>query len=56
MRDDPIVEEVRRARAQHAREHHNNLREIYDDLKKSQTESDKKVVSYPPKLRLRDVG
>lgn len=56
MRNDPIVEEVRRARAQHAEEHDNDLRKIYEDLKKSQDESGKNIVSPPPKLLLKDAG
>ena len=46
-RKDPIVEEVRRARAAHAKKFGYDLEAIVRDVKKH--EQDRKVVSFPPK-------
>ena len=47
---DPIVEEVRKARQDHATEFNHDLAEIYADLKRIEKVSEHKVVSPPPKL------
>lgn len=49
MTNDPIVEEVRRARDEYARKFNYDLDEICRDLQKKQKESGNKTVSYPPK-------
>lgn len=36
MKEDPIVEEVRKVRETHAQRHGNDLRRIYADLKKAE--------------------
>ncbi len=47
---DPIVEEVRKARQDHATEFNHDLAEICGDLKRIEKESGHKLVSLPPKL------
>ncbi len=52
MWSDDIVEEVRRARHEHAAKFNNDLTAIFADLKektKQARESGRKVVSLPPK-------
>ncbi len=49
MWKDPIVEEVRKARQEHAAKFNNDLKAIYDDLKASEKLENRKVVSLPPK-------
>ena len=46
---DPIVEEVRKARQEHAKKFHHNLDEICNDLKKIEKESGHDIVSLEPK-------
>ena len=47
---DPIVEEVRKARQDHAQEFNHDLTAICDDLKKIEKECGKRLISLPPKL------
>lgn len=49
MQDDPIVEEVRKAREDYAKQFDFDLDAICDDLQKKQMKSGKKAVSFPPK-------
>ena len=49
MWKDPIVEEVRRVREEHAARFGNDLRAIVEDLRQQQARSGRKVVSRPPK-------
>jgi hypothetical protein len=49
MWEDPIVEEVRRIREEHAAQFGYDLKAIYDDLKESEKKSGRVVVSFPPK-------
>ena len=49
MFKDPIIEEVRTARQQHAARFNYDLRKIAEDLRQRQARSGRKVVSYPPK-------
>ena len=46
---DPIVEEVRRIRDEHAASFNYDLRAIVADLQKRQASSDRPVVSFPPR-------
>lgn len=55
MWTDPIVEEVRRFRAEHSAKYQNNLDLIVDALRKTQVTAGRKHVSFPPK-RLVDNG
>jgi len=52
---DPIVEEVRKARQDHAREFNHDLFAIYNDLKRIEEECGHKVVSLPPKLLTKQI-
>jgi hypothetical protein len=49
MWEDPIVEEVRRVRGEHAAAHGFDLRRIYDDLKSKEAVSGREVIVLPPK-------
>jgi len=46
---DPIVEEVRQSRQRHAARFNYNARAIFEDLKRKENASSRKVVSYPAK-------
>lgn len=48
MWEDPIVAEVRRVRAAHAARFNNDLRAIYDDLKRDEQQHRERLVSFPP--------
>ena len=52
MWKDEIIEEVRRARHDHAAKFGNDLAAIFADLRKQQRESGHKVVTLPPKRPL----
>jgi hypothetical protein len=47
---DPIVEEVRKARQDHAEKFNHNLFEICEELKRIERESGHKIVSLPSRL------
>ena len=49
MWEDPIVEEVRQIRQEHAATFNYDLRKIYDDLKEQERQSGKAFVAFPPK-------
>ena len=49
MWEDPIVEEVRKARDAHAAKFNYDLQAIYRDLKEQEKQSSRPFVSYPPK-------
>ncbi len=49
MWDDPIVQEIRKVREDHAARFNFNLEAIADDLKKQQEDSGKTFVSLQPK-------
>jgi hypothetical protein len=49
MIKDPIIEEVRKARDEYAKQFNYDLDAIFRDLKKKQEQPGKKVVSFPPK-------
>jgi hypothetical protein len=53
MIDDPIVEEVRRFRKEHAAQFGNDLKRIVEDLRKKEKESTHIQLSPGPKLLLR---
>jgi len=50
MWNDPMVEEVRRIREEHAARFGYDLKAIYDDLKKREKQSSREIVTLPPKL------
>jgi hypothetical protein len=49
MYRDPIVEEVRKAREEYARQFNFNLREMVADLQRRERDSGRKTVSFVPK-------
>ena len=49
MNEDPIVEEVRKARDEYAKKFDYDLDAICRDLQKKQEQPGKQVVSFPPK-------
>ncbi len=49
MWKDEIVEEVRRVRDEYAAKFNYDLDAIYEDIKKQEKQSQRKVVSLPPK-------
>ena len=49
MWEDPIVEEVRKARDAHAAKFNYDLQAIYRDLKEQEKQSGRTFVFYPPK-------
>lgn len=49
MWNDPIVEEVRKIREEHAARFDFDLEKIFQDLKEQERRSGRKVVSLPPK-------
>lgn len=49
MWKDPIVEEVRRIREEHAARFDYDLKAIYEDLKKTERQSGRRIVTLPPK-------
>lgn len=56
MKKDPFVEEIRAARSSHAAGFGNDLRRIFEDLRSSQANSGRKVVSRKPKPYLKAAG
>ena len=46
---DPIVEEVRKVRQEHAARFNNDLKAIAEDLRRRQAEGGRKIVSFPPR-------
>ena len=53
---DPIVEQIRKYRNQHAAEHGYNLRKIFTDLRHKETLAGHKAVVRRPRLHLRQTG
>ena len=49
MRDDPIVEEIRRIRQQHTEKFNGDLHAICEDLRRQERESGREYVSFPPR-------
>jgi len=56
MKEDPIVEEVRRIREEHAAKHGHDLDAIFADLKDREAQDKGPKVSFPPKACLRRTG
>jgi len=49
MWQDPVVEEIHRIREEHAKKFNGDLQAIYEDIRKRQAQSGRKVVSRPPR-------
>jgi hypothetical protein len=56
MIKDPIVDEVRQHRQEHAKEHGNNLDRIVESLRKRERDSKRKLLNPGPKSRLEKTG
>lgn len=56
MIEDPIVEEVRRYRKEHAKQYGNDLKRIVEALKKKECESKHIQLNPGPKLLLKKTG
>lgn len=56
MREDPIVEEIRKYRAEHAEKYRHDLDRICEALRAQQAESKRKVVTRGPRLLLKPTG
>ena len=56
MINDPIVEEVRRYRKEHAARYGNDLRRIVEALKKRESESNRILLNAGPKLLMKEVS
>ncbi len=56
MINDPIVEEVRRYRKEHAARYGNDLRRIVEALKKRESESNRILLNPGPKLLMKEVS
>lgn len=52
MFHDPIVDEIRKYRKQHAEKYGNDLDKIFEALKESEKKSGKRFISFEPKLIL----
>ncbi len=48
---DPIVEEIRKVRQEHAAKFNYDVRAIIEDARKRQDEGNRTVVSFPPRRR-----
>ena len=49
MRNDPIVDEIRRIRQEHTDRFHGDLHAICEDLRRQERQSGREYVSYPPR-------
>ncbi|MEA3468716.1 MAG: hypothetical protein U9R57_10925 [Thermodesulfobacteriota bacterium] len=56
MIKDPIVEEVRQYRKEHASKYGNDLKRIVEALRKRELDSSRKVLNPGPKLNLSKTG
>ena len=55
MRNDPIVDEIRRIRQEHTDKFNGDLHAICKDIRQQERESGREYVSYPPR-RIEDVA
>ncbi|QVL48690.1 MAG: hypothetical protein KFB96_24530 [Thiocapsa sp.] len=56
MREDPIVEEIRKFRAEHAEKYGHDLDRICEALRDRQAKSQREVVTRGPRLLLKKTG
>ena len=49
MRNDPIVDEIRKLRQQHTDQFNRDLHAICEDLRRQEQKSDKKFISFEPR-------
>lgn len=55
MRNDPIVNEIRRIRQQHTEKFNGDLHAICEDLRQQERESGREYASFPPR-RIQNVA
>lgn len=56
MIEDPIVEEIRRIRREHAARHGNDLKRICNALREQESRSKRKLVNRGPRMLLPKTG
>ena len=56
MTEDPIVEDVRKARREHAEKHNNDLNAICEDFRQKEAKLADRLVSREPKRVLKKTG
>ena len=56
MKPDPIVEEVRKARQDHAAKFNYDMKAIFADLKEKEKACGHRIVSRPPRLCFKKTG
>jgi hypothetical protein len=56
MKEDPIVAEIRRYRAEHAAKYGHDLGRICEALREAEAKSSRKIVRRKPRLLLRRTG
>jgi len=56
MKKDPIVEEIRKIREEHAAKFNYDLDAICADLKEKEIDCGHPIVSFPPKRHLKETG
>ena len=49
MRNDPIVDEIRRIRQEHTDKFNGDLNAICEDIRRQERESGREYVTYPPR-------
>ena len=49
MKDDPIVEEIRKIRHAHAEKFNNDVAAIFEDFRRIAKESGRQFVTFPPR-------
>ena len=49
MRNDPIVDEIRRIRQEHTDKFNGDLKAICEDIRRQERESGRQYVTYPPR-------
>ena len=56
MKNDPIVQEIRKIREEHAGKHRFNLSAIVKDIQKSEKKHVHRLVTLPPKRYMKPAG
>jgi hypothetical protein len=56
MKDDPIVQEIRKIREEHAGMHRYNLSAIVKDINKAEKKHAHRLVALPPKRYMKPTG
>ncbi len=56
MKEDPIVAEIRRYRAEHAEKYNHDIVRICEALREAEAKSNRKIVHRKPRLLLQETG